>query len=165
MEHPAMQLWYCLKTVKPMQSWMNSTPEQSPRISVSFVNFCDVFVMNLCLKTNVNELLWTKFRVLKLLELTVKSVGGLGRFSRSDFKTLHGSNSGSIHPRCMIFSRYDGRNVLVTRTKYQQSVSSSCWTVAVQKRPSNCPGTTHEFHETCHSVMIYFMKNLCYITK
>ena len=31
-------------------------PKQSPTISVSFVNFCDVFVLNLRSKTNVDKL-------------------------------------------------------------------------------------------------------------
>ena len=39
---------------------------------MSVMNFCDVFVMNLCSKTIVNELSLTKFCVLKLLELIVK---------------------------------------------------------------------------------------------
>ena len=69
MEYRAKQLWY---PQKPKQSGMYSLQKQSPRISVSFVNFCDVFVTKLCSKTNVNVLLWTKFRVLKLLELNVR---------------------------------------------------------------------------------------------
>ena len=80
MVNRAKQLWY---RHKPKQSGMYSLQEQSPRISVSFVNFCYVFVTKLCSKTNVNVLLWTKFRVLKLLELTVKMF-----VAKADFRDL-----------------------------------------------------------------------------
>ena len=64
-----MEVCCCLKS---KQSKIYSLPKQSPRISVSFVNLCDVFITTLCSKTHVNELSLTKFCVLKLLELIVK---------------------------------------------------------------------------------------------